>query len=76
MTETSCPYRLGVRRTKSLPLVAVLVTVLAWASAFVAIRHVGHEVSAGALALARLVVAGAALGAVVLARRYRRGPSG
>jgi drug/metabolite transporter (DMT)-like permease len=75
-TETSYPYRLGVRRTNSLPLVAVLVTVLLWASAFVAIRHVGHEVSAGPLALARLLVASVALGAVVLVRRRRGGLTG
>jgi drug/metabolite transporter (DMT)-like permease len=62
-----------VNRTKLLPLGAVLVTVLLWASAFVAIRHVGEQVSAGALALARLVVAGAALGAVVLVQHRRRG---
>jgi len=37
-------------------LAAVAVTVLAWASAFVAIRGVGRDLSPGALALGRLLV--------------------
>jgi len=45
-----------------LPVVAALVTVLLWASAFVAIRHVGVDFSAGALALGRLLVGSAVLG--------------
>lgn len=48
---------------------AIAVTVVLWASAFVAIRHVGSEVSPGALALGRLLVASAVLGAVLLLRR-------
>ena len=52
-----------------LPVAAVLVTVVLWASAFVAIRHVGHEVSAGALSLGRLLVASLVLGIFVLVRR-------
>jgi drug/metabolite transporter (DMT)-like permease len=39
-----------------LPAAAALVTVLLWASAFVAIRHVGTSFSPGPLALGRLVV--------------------
>ena len=39
-----------------LPVAAVAVTLLLWASAFVAIRHLGHDFSAGALSLGRLVV--------------------
>jgi drug/metabolite transporter (DMT)-like permease len=54
-------------RTKG--LLAVLVTVVLWASAFVAIRHVGHEISAGPLALGRLVIGALVLGAVLFARR-------
>ncbi|MDN3352030.1 DMT family transporter [Actinomadura sp. DC4] len=57
------------RRTRTLPLVAILVTVLLWASAFVAIRRVGRDLSAGELSLGRLLVGSAVLGAVVLARR-------
>jgi drug/metabolite transporter (DMT)-like permease len=65
-----------VSRAKLLPLGAVVVTVVLWASAFVAIRHVGPEVSAGALALGRLVVASVALGAVVLVQWRRTGTGG
>ncbi|MQA24758.1 MAG: EamA family transporter [Micromonosporaceae bacterium] len=50
----------------------MLVTVVLWASAFVAIRHLGHEVSAGALSLGRLLVASLVLGAFVLVRREAR----
>jgi drug/metabolite transporter (DMT)-like permease len=61
------------RRTTLLPLAAVLTTVLAWASAFVAIRGVGRELSAGELSLGRLLVGSAVLGAVLLIRRARAG---
>lgn len=43
------------------PVVAIAVTLLLWASAFVAIRHLGHDVTAGALSLGRLLVAAVAL---------------
>jgi drug/metabolite transporter (DMT)-like permease len=58
-----------------LPLAAVATTLLLWASAFVAIRHLGHDFSAGALSLGRLVVGSLALGAVALSRGLPR-PSG
>jgi drug/metabolite transporter (DMT)-like permease len=48
---------------------AVTVTVLAWASAFVGIRWVGETYEPGPLALGRLLVGSAALGALLLARR-------
>ncbi|MBO4209455.1 EamA family transporter [Micromonospora echinofusca] len=51
-----------------LPLLAAGVTVLLWASAFVAIRHVGTDFSPGALTLGRLLVASVVLGALLLAR--------
>ncbi|MEV4417637.1 DMT family transporter [Catellatospora sp. NPDC049609] len=54
-------------RTGTLALVAALVTVLLWASAFVAIRYVGRELSAGALSLGRLIVAAVVLGAMMVA---------
>jgi drug/metabolite transporter (DMT)-like permease len=57
--------------TARLALAAAAVTVLLWASAFVAIRHVGHEVSPGALTLGRLLVGSLVLGAVVAVRRPR-----
>ncbi|KQX62187.1 multidrug transporter [Angustibacter sp. Root456] len=49
------------------------VTVLLWASAFVAIRHVGDAVSPAALTLGRCLVASLLLG-LLLARRHRRAP--
>ena len=45
-----------------LPLAAVGCTLVLWASAFVAIRHLGHDFSAGALSLGRLLVASICLG--------------
>jgi drug/metabolite transporter (DMT)-like permease len=51
-----------------LTLLAVAVTLLAWASAFIGIRAVGEDLSPGALALGRLLVGTAVLG-LLLARR-------
>jgi drug/metabolite transporter (DMT)-like permease len=53
----------------ALALGAALVSVALWASAFVGIRAAGAQLSAGPLALARLLVGGAALAAVAVARR-------
>lgn len=50
---------------------AAAVTVVLWASAFVAIRHVGHEISAGALSLGRLLVGSVLLGILVFTRPRR-----
>ena len=58
-----------------LPLAAVAVTLVLWASAFVAIRHLASDFSAGPLALGRLVVGAVALGVVALSRGLPR-PSG
>ena len=52
-----------------LVLGAMAVTLVLWASAFVAIRHLGREVPPGALSLGRLLVASAALALVVFRRR-------
>jgi len=54
-----------------LPLAAVAFTLLAWASAFVGIRHLGETVPPGSLALGRLLVATAALGVLLLAQQRR-----
>lgn len=54
---------------RRLPLIAALVTVCLWASAFVGIRSAGRELAPGALALARLLVGSIALGGLVLIRR-------
>jgi drug/metabolite transporter (DMT)-like permease len=50
-------------------LVAGLVTVTAWGSAFVGIRAAGEALSPGPLALGRLLVSSALLGGVALVRR-------
>ena len=50
-------------------LAAGLVTVTLWGSAFVGIRDVGRALSPGALALGRLLVSVAVLGAVAAVRR-------
>ncbi|PWV71961.1 Permease of the drug/metabolite transporter (DMT) superfamily [Prauserella marina] len=52
-------------------MIAVGITVVLWASAFVAIRDVGHVLSPGPLALVRIGVAAAALTVVGLARVAR-----
>ncbi len=48
---------------------AVVITVCAWASAFVAIRAVGESYDPGPLALGRLLVGSLALGAGMLVTR-------
>lgn len=48
------------------PVAAVAVTLLLWASAFVAIRHLAGAFSPGALSLGRLLVGSVALGGLVL----------
>jgi drug/metabolite transporter (DMT)-like permease len=55
--------------TDRLALGAALITICLWASAFVGIRYAGRALGPGELALARLLVASAALGALMLARR-------
>jgi len=56
-------------RTDVAALIAALVTVMLWGSAFVGIRAAGEALSPGALALGRLVVSFAILGTVALVRR-------
>ena len=58
-----------------LPLAAVACTLVFWASAFVAIRHLGDDFSAGALSLGRLLVAAACLAVAALSRGVPR-PTG
>ncbi|NEA36461.1 DMT family transporter [Streptomyces sp. SID13031] len=59
------------RRQSVLAAAAAAVTVVLWASAFVAIRHIGQEFSAGALTLGRLLVGSLLLGALVFSRPRR-----
>ena len=56
-----------------LPTAAAAITLLLWASAFVAIRHLGHDVNFGALSLGRLLVASIVL-ALLVFRRPRTWP--
>lgn len=57
-----------------MPVLAALVTVVLWASAFVGIRTAGRDLAAGPLSLGRLLVAAVALGIIVAARRERLPP--
>ena len=73
MTTTQTPVAPApgaARPAAWLPVAAMAVTLLLWASAFVAIRHLGHDVTPGALSLGRLLVAALAL-SVLLARSRR-----
>lgn len=58
-----------VPRDRALTLVAIVVTLLAWASAFVVIRGVAPHLGGGALALGRLAIGALALGVVALVQR-------
>ena len=60
--------RAGATDTHRWALAAAGVTVLAWASAFVAIRWVGESIDPGPLALGRLLVGSLGLGALMLLR--------
>jgi drug/metabolite transporter (DMT)-like permease len=53
-------------------LIAILVTVLTWASAFLVIRGVAPHFDGGALALARLTVGSVVLGVVMIGRPWMR----
>ena len=59
-----------------LPLTAVGVTLVFWASAFVAIRHLGDDFSPGALSLGRTLVGALCLGVVALASQGVPRPTG
>jgi len=59
-----------------LTLLAVGVTVLAWASAFIGIRAVGEDLSPGALALGRLAVGALVLGVLLAPRGWVRPTAG
>lgn len=52
-----------------LVLIAIAVTILAWASAFIVIRGTGPHISGGALALGRLLVGTVLLGVIALLSR-------
>jgi len=60
--------------TDRLALIAGLTTVVLWGSSFVAIRTAGRSLSAGSIALGRLVVASAILTTIAVARREHLPP--
>ena len=55
-----------------LPVAAVATTLVLWASAFVAIRHLGHAFSAGPLSLGRTLIGALALGLVAMSKPMPR----
>ena len=59
-----------------LPVAAVSVTLVLWASAFVAIRHLGKDFSPGSLSLGRLLVGAVALGVVASMSKRMPRPTG
>jgi drug/metabolite transporter (DMT)-like permease len=69
-TSTAAPPPTSATTTAPswLPIAAVGVTLVLWASAFVAIRHLGHDFSPGALTLGRVAVASVILGVVAVGR--------
>jgi drug/metabolite transporter (DMT)-like permease len=69
MATLESAHDAAFERERMLALGAALLTVTLWASAFVGIRSAGRDLSPGALALGRLLVASVALGALALARR-------
>jgi len=75
LTHQPAPSREALPSRVWLPVAAASVTLVLWASAFVAIRHLGRDVPPGALSLGRLLVASAALGVLVF-RRPRTWPVG
>lgn len=72
MTQTVEPQPGTTSPPAWLPLTAVAVTLVLWASAFVAIRHLGHDFSAGSLSLGRLAVGAVVLAAFALPRGLPR----
>jgi drug/metabolite transporter (DMT)-like permease len=70
VTSTSVRTNPAPTSTGWRPVTALAVTLVLWSSAFVAIRHLGRDVTPGALSLGRLLVAAVAL-SVLLARSRR-----
>jgi drug/metabolite transporter (DMT)-like permease len=72
VVSTAAPTAPATRRSGLILLAVVGFTIVAWASAFVAIRAVGEELSPGALALGRLLVGTAVLGLLMTGRGWVR----
>lgn len=71
MATVATVHEPRLERERNLALVAALVTVGVWGSAFVGIRSAARQFSPEALAFGRLFVASIALGAIVLVRGER-----
>lgn len=74
----STPTTTSARSSSALApsvIVAIVVTVLAWASAFIVIRGVAPHFSGGALALLRMLVGTAALALLLIGQKWVR-PTG
>lgn len=65
----------AIPQRRRLATAAIAVTVVLWASAFVAIRHLGDDVSPGPLTLGRCLVGSLALGVLLLLRGGARRPT-
>lgn len=78
MTSTATPPTTPEADTTAawLPVTAVAITLVFWASAFVAIRHLGEDFSPGALSLGRTLVGALCLGVVALASQGLPRPTG
>ncbi|WP_224273195.1 DMT family transporter [Nocardioides lacusdianchii] len=76
MTTTTSPASPTTPATTApapwLPITAGAITLVMWASAFVVIRHVAHDVSPGALGAGRLLVAALVVAPLVLRRGWVR----
>ncbi|MCU1508081.1 MAG: EamA family transporter [Glaciihabitans sp.] len=70
MTTTAAPAITTRPSLSPLVLIAIVITVLAWASAFLVIRGTAPHFSGGALALGRLVVGTVVLSVMVIGRRW------
>jgi drug/metabolite transporter (DMT)-like permease len=73
MSVTAAPSRV---RADWRTVVAIVVTVFAWASAFIAIRSAGHHFTPGALALGRMLTATVAVMLLLVVRREGVPPRG
>ncbi len=62
-----------VEKPPAAPVIAIAVTLVLWASAFVAIRHLGDYFGPGPLTLGRMAVGSVCLGAVVAVQARRTG---
>ncbi|MFC6044406.1 DMT family transporter [Nocardioides hankookensis] len=78
MTSTTTPVAVPEAESPPswVPVTAVGVTLVLWASAFVAIRHLGEDFSPGALSLGRTLVGALCLGVVALASHGLPRPTG